>query len=120
MKDNPMQPLPQPLLSFALRVVLEHEFDTPAEGVQPILAHQAPGYRAEQYAEALERAKELNSVTGRMVNASHAAKGPEPKPNELAKLCPGFSTTDYLDVIQHHTWTKPKKGRKPFRDSRNL
>jgi hypothetical protein len=93
--------LPARLLGAALRVKWEHGHAGDEEAVR-LLSERAPGYRAEEYAEAGRLAAVLDGAAYELAAAWFAGRGqaPMPTPEELECLCPGFATTDYAEAIQ--------------------
>jgi hypothetical protein len=97
-----MPVLAQHLLSAALRVRWE---DHPASDRDAVrrLSERVPGFDDAQYAEALNRAEDLNSQAYDLAAAWFAARGrPEawPRVVDLGGLCPGFTWNDYEEAIE--------------------
>src|SRR5262249_43102193 len=96
-----MSSLPATLLGAALRVKWEHGRAGDERAVQS-LAERAPGFSAEQYAEAGRLAAVLDGAAYELAAAWFASRGEAPMPTseELECLCPGFAAADYAESIQ--------------------
>ena len=66
------------------------------------LAERAPGFTAEQYAEAHRCAVELDGLPWQLADAwfDSRGQGPYPTVEELRAKCPGFADSDYEEAIE--------------------
>ena len=95
-----MDPLPQKLLSAALRVKWDHGHAGDARAAE-LIADKAPGFSPEQYAEASRLAGEMDGTAFGLADAWFASqgKGPWPSAAELEARHPGFAWDDYLEAV---------------------
>lgn len=94
-----MAALDASLMNAAFDVVFHHGA---LEGKDALHAMEmsAPGFTAEQYAQAFAAAECLEEEGYKMAQAYFANEGKTScSPSELAKACPGFSPAEYSEAI---------------------
>jgi hypothetical protein len=99
--DNPMESLPQELLSAALHVKWERGHSEDQRAVE-LIGQQVPGYSAEQYGEASRLAAALDAAACELAVAWFAGNGPGPTMAELQARFPGFSWDDYGEAVENN------------------
>ncbi|HWB14359.1 MAG TPA: hypothetical protein VG826_34355 [Pirellulales bacterium] len=103
-----MAPPPRELLSAALRVKWERG---PAEESHAVdlLANRAPGFGAEQYQEASQRAAALDGTAFELAAEWFAGRGQTafPQEEQLESRHPGFAPADYAEAIKNNVlWAR--------------
>lgn len=96
-----MERLPKELLSAALHVLWEHGHAEDQRAVE-LITQRVPGFSAEQYDAASRRAAVLDRTAYDLAAAWFASRGNiglYPTVDGLEERCPGFSGTDYAEVI---------------------
>ncbi len=102
-RDDPMEPLPQELLSAALHVKWEHGHSEDKRAAE-LIAKRVSGFSAEQYDEASRLAAAMDWEAGDLAVAwfDQGGQGPELSMAGLKDRHPGFSWEDYGEAVNNN------------------
>jgi len=98
-----MTQLPQELLSAALHLKWDGALLNESHA-RELLAERAPGYTPDQYAEAIEQARQFDNAVCTRANAWFTSQGKAAWPDreELERTYPGFAHDDYFEAINNN------------------